>query len=430
MPLPNFQNYNPLNALRPSYTPPNTSGTPAATQPSKVAASTAVRNPNTNAQSNAIQSGANSGTLVSQLGINGKGAPVSSTGSYQGGSTGTPVPAVGTPEYAQAQKNANPILPATQPETPVDSSFGTNYNNLYKASAPNILTDPLLNKEQENVGALANEKANVINRGRNFQVDQYGNAINNPTIADYFGNNTDFNSQKTATEAANLGTSEQAAIDVMNARKGLLTEDRTQAVEQGNVPFKTTEDLTKMVSPTDTITNIATGGTVGGAGGAGAIIKGANAKTLGDLTDSYQKMQANLGGIQNLQTGVGKLLGVGNLNPTNIPAINQGIATILKKGTGDPQYQELSNYLTELSSKYATYFGQGQDAAVTNQLRDAASSLINGNADSSSIAQVLSGLGDQAQSVMKGTYDQIQSISGNLNSVSSPNGSSGGQYDF
>lgn len=361
---------------------------------------------NTAAQSTAIKNGANNGTLVSQLGINGNGSPGSIT---KIGDGNTPV----------------------NGSDPVNNSFGTNYNSLYAASAPNILTDPLLNTENQNLTALANEKAGVINQGRTFQTDQYGKAIENPTVADYFGNNTNFNAQKTATLAANLGTSEQAAADIIKARQGELETGRSQAVEQGEVPFKTTEDLTKIVSPTDRAMNIATGGTVGGGGQAGAIITGANAKTLGDLTDSYQKMQANLSGIQNLQQGVGTLLGVGNLNPTNIPVINQAISGILKKGSGDPQYQKLSNYLTEIASKYATYFGQGQDAAVTNQLRDAANGLINGSADPASIAQVLAGLGDQANSVMKGTYDQIQSIQGNLGGVSAPGGSSsGGQYDF
>lgn len=147
-------------------------------------------------------------------------------------------------------------------------------------------------------------------------------------------------------------------------------------------------------------------------------VQSANINALPGLVNTYQNQQGNFQGIQNLQNGLSSFLGVNDLNPSNIPYVNSAISQILTKGAGDAKYQQLSNYMNDIASRYALYFGQNGD--VTNQVRNVANSLINGNANPQSIMEVIQGLNTQANSVMQGNYQQIQNIQNNPSGVNAP----------
>lgn len=171
----------------------------------------------------------------------------------------------------------------------------------------------------------------------------------------------------------------------------------------------------------------------GAGGGVGQrATQAANISSLGGLVDKSNNYHANFGGIQNLQDQLTNFLGVKALNPTTFPYVNQAISSILTRGVGDPNYQQLNNYMSDLASRYASYFGN--DAAPTNQVRNVANSLINGNAKPADIAQVLQGLSTQAGGVMQGIDTQIQNIQNNPSGLNGQQGAQqsggGGLYDW
>lgn len=174
-------------------------------------------------------------------------------------------------------------------------------------------------------------------------------------------------------------------------------------------------------------------GQFGGAGGnvGQRATQAANISSLSGLVDKSNNYHANFGGIENLQNQLTNFLGVKELNPTTFPYVNQAISTLLTRGVGDPNYQQLQNYMSDLASRYASYFGN--DAAPTNQVRNVANSLINGNAKPSDIVQVIQGLSTQAGGVMQGIDNQIQYIQNNPTGINAQQGSqqpSGSLYDW
>jgi hypothetical protein len=192
--------------------PANPSGK---TDPAKVAASTAVANPNTPlapgqtttqgnqashqpvqrngstaAQSSVIANGSNSGSLTSQL--------------YNG----------------QGGVNSNPSV-STTPTTPTNPAITGNA----------LLDDPELSSINSKISSVADQEAQVQGAQNEFVTDQYGDALASPISGDFLDNQTgpgSFNSMKTAQEEGNLGLAMTADQAAFANREGQIKDAFTQ----------------------------------------------------------------------------------------------------------------------------------------------------------------------------------------------------------
>ena len=241
--LPNLQSmFSPLPAdtlsgLR-SYAPNQPSGQ---TDPSKVAASTVVKNPatpaTTQAQSSVIQSSAGGGDLTSQL-YAGKNAasPQPSLGgkpatnqqavdivnqSMKPATPATPVPATPTP--------TTPATPATPvPATPTPTTPATPTNAM--------LDDPELSSLNANIADLSQQQQAAISANSVANATDKLDAANHPVVGDFLSNELGYNNQAATALEGVLGneiTGENAAF---TNRENQIKEGYTQTpVAPGNV---------------------------------------------------------------------------------------------------------------------------------------------------------------------------------------------------
>ena len=166
----------------------------------------------------------------------------------------------------------------------------------------------------------------------------------------------------------------------------------------------------QQVSPSTMFADPRTGNRIGDPGGAvNQSIYGQNINDLGSLVSKSNEMDAQYGSIKNLETRLTNTLGIqGGLNPTVVPAVNSAIRRIMTAGVGDPNYQSLQTLILDLSNQYSKYLGSG--GTVTDSVRDAGQSLINGNASPEAIITVLQGLDGQMQDVISGINYKIQKL--------------------
>jgi hypothetical protein len=332
------------------------------------------------------------------------------------------------------RKDTSPITPPAQ-STPTPSTEGAsgNWQTPAAASAPSqippqyqqqassIASFPGLMGSLANLSSVgSNDVRNATDALRKFQTG-YGQSVadiqNTPIPLEFQQGRQQilqglYSQQLPAYQEAvsNALASQGQMIQGLGTAAGLAAP---QSVPLTNQPFYPVEGLYS-----------------GGGGGLGArAVQAANVGALQDLVPQYQQQQATFQGIKNLEKDLTNFMGVNELNPTTFPIVNQAIATILTRGLGDPQYQQLQNYMAELTNRYAGYFGG--TAAPTNMVREITNGLINGNARPEDIMKVLEGLNTQAAAVMQGNYQAIQNISSNPGGVMPPQGQQGSSlYDF
>ncbi len=250
----------------------------------KISASTAVPTENTKVQPP----------------INQVPTSVSSTGSYQGGQM---VPAMGTPEYNQASKNAADtaaaqraaIVASTQGNTGTTfdpNNFNANIGNLYKANAPIDLNATGINQDLTNLNAINSQIAKTTGNKLMYDANAYGGAVANPTAGDFLGNNLDFNAQRAAAVLGGLGLAQTGITNTLQNQLAVAQAQRTAGVEQAGVPFSAanqpvaTQPATTYVNPYNPVSVAAFNAGLPGGGGTGAL--GSAVSTYADKVKAGQ----------------------------------------------------------------------------------------------------------------------------------------------
>lgn len=248
-------------------------------------------------------------------------------------------------------------------------------------------------------GMLGNERQLAPFSGGTTQglLNSYANLSRPQTTANQAGETALFDVQKGILQNA-ANTSAQQALEA-------------QKIQQGGAEANLTASLPGQQGLTSTLYN-----PLGGANqsnnslGERASMAG-NVNNLQELQGKYNNIQATVHGINGLKGQLGSLLGTG-VNPSDVNAVNSAIQRIAGN-VSDPNYAKLNNLVSELSQRYASYLGSG--GTVTNDVRDAAASLIPGRASAQTIMKVLDALDQQSNAVLGGYESQIKYIQDQLN---------------
>jgi hypothetical protein len=131
-----------------------------------------------------------------------------------------------------------------------------------------------------------------------------------------------------------------------------------------------------------------------------------------------------------LSQNLGSLISSAGINPNNASVFTgflNGVNQWLNTQSGDPQYQNFANLLSEISSRYASILNQS-GGTPTDQ-STISHSIINGLASGQSIQQVLSSLDKNATDSINALKNSSQSNAANGSGSGSGSVSAGG-YNF
>lgn len=135
--------------------------------------------------------------------------------------------------------------------------------------------------------------------------------------------------------------------------------------------------------------------------GQSAGVQAVNAAPGTTQADQYSQIAAYKSSMQQgqqLASQLDDLIKSFNLNPSNLNVANAAIQKIAAN-TSDPKYQILSNYLSDVASRYSQVLTPPGGNA-TDMTRSIAASMINATASGKSIRDVLNSLDQQAQAVI------------------------------
>ena len=165
------------------------------------------------------------------------------------------------------------------------------------------------------------------------------------------------------------------------------------------------------------------GGTGGGAAAAGGVQtqvqQGAAVQSMEGIYQQAQGLASTLTQAIN-QSGYNPAQGVG---PANTYA--NGVNDWLQKNSGNPQYQNVANLVSEVANKYAAILNQsGGTPTSVSQVQQ---QIINGLASGQQIEQVLGSLATNAQT----SINALQSASqNNANNGTTGNSNTNSQYSW
>lgn len=143
-------------------------------------------------------------------------------------------------------------------------------------------------------------------------------------------------------------------------------------------------------------------GAAGGTAAAGNIVTSQEAagSVSAAQTQQIADYQSAQQQGQNLISQANNLISTFGLNPSQLNAANSAIQKIAQN-TSSPQYQELSNYLSDIASRYAQILTPPGGSA-TDSTRAIAASMLNSTAQGTSLQAVMSSLDQQANAVIAG----------------------------
>lgn len=142
----------------------------------------------------------------------------------------------------------------------------------------------------------------------------------------------------------------------------------------------------------------------------------ANVSEIQSQTQQVDEYSAAKSEVNNIVSGsLNPLLSQYNINPSNLNQVNSWIQSLAGQ-TSTPQYQELSNIMTDLAARYAQILTPA-GGSQTDTSRAIATSLLNPSAQGSTFSQVIAGLDAQASQVISGLQSNINT----LNNGGNPN---------
>ncbi len=367
-------------------------------------------------------------------------APVSTTGSTSGGATGS-APAAYTPTGTTPTQPPAPLvsLPgitgALTNSALTGSSAATGYNAGTAAAAN---TNPAIaanaNTIAANYAALANPYAlaatnDALGHATGNGSEPVGGGIASAITSaegSYLSGLSAQEGQQLSANAQGLTAAQQQAQGLNNATQNALTaQGQTQSglTSAGGLASPSVGAAGQSFYNPETQTS---SGNQYGSGPAAA----ANVAEIQSQTQQVDEYSAAKSEVSNIVQGsLNPLLSQYNINPSNINQVNSWIQSIAGQ-TSTPQYQQLSNIMTDLAARYAQILTPA-GGSQTDTSRLIATGLLNPSAQGSTFSQVIAGLDAQASQVISGLQSNINTLNngGNPNTGSGTPVSAGG-YNF
>lgn len=150
----------------------------------------------------------------------------------------------------------------------------------------------------------------------------------------------------------------------------------------------------------------------------------ANVQEIQSQTQQVDEYSAAKSEVNNIVSGsLNPLLSQYNINPSNLNQVNSWIQSLAGQ-TSTPQYQQLSNIMTDLAARYAQILTPA-GGSQTDTSRAIATGLLNPSAQGSTFSQVIAGLDAQASQVISGLQSNINTLNNGGNPNTSTTGTSG-----
>lgn len=167
-------------------------------------------------------------------------------------------------------------------------------------------------------------------------------------------------------------------------------------------------------------------GAAGGTAAAGNITTSAEAAGTVSAAQTQQiaQYQSAQQQGQNLISQASNLISTFGLNPSQLNVANGAIQKIAQN-TSSPQYQELSNYLNDIASRYSQILTPPGGTA-TDSTRAIAAGMLNATAQGTSLQAVMNSLDQQADAVIAGVRTSTPTSTATNTGTIAPSTAGGG----
>ena len=337
-------------------------------------------------------------------GNTGTGNITGSTTASSGAGTGGGAAPTGMEYNAQGQ-----LVPITT------GSPGTTFNtNSYNATAPTYagLVGGLTGMASQPTTAYTNAQNQYNQAAQQLAALQTQEAQQNANIqgsrtnlAEAGGETGIMQNLAAGSQAALTGemTAEQAAMQNATAQQATQQSGLTAA---GNLTAPQAANPYGTYSPTTLQYSQYGGGTGGGAATAGGV----QAQVAQGA--AVQNMQGILSQAQGLSSTLSDAITSSGYNPNDLSVATtfaNGVNQWLQKNSGNPQYQNVANLISEVANKYAAILNQsGGTPTSVSQVQQ---QIINGLASGQQIQAILGNLDTNAQTSIKALQSASQTNS-------------------
>lgn len=307
-----------------------------------------------------------------------------------------------TPTTSDNFRTANPGLQPNAQDTAIMN--GANPPLASQTSQNQDLTHPNAIRSEYAAGQVGVPEENAIKNNLLKAGLYYGNKGSAPLEGFNIGGAAqDFQQAQQGLLQSQINSAQPVLNDIQVQRNAAITA--AQGGVNATAPIQVSPG-TSVISPT-------TGQSLPGYSASESALRGGAATAIGQQTPEYFAAVGNRQGIKNVEGQLSSLIGANELNPTTIPRLNNFINTVAREGASNPNYQLLNGLVNDIKARYSNYLSGG--GATTDNVRNAANELINGNMTGEAITTVLTGLGQAMDNVISGQGSAITAAQNTLN---------------